>query len=191
MVSWFYAKEFLKFSKAYFTNVPQQKYLSCLYSFQCVFHGDSKFSNKTQHFWLFLQIWWQFSCVVCLRMKSVKIHRQSLGREKGGLPTWPWLTLSHRKSRWNNNKSQAFFASGWTLNLLSLPYDCLSCPYDSRLLQWLYDSTLTPRDPNKFLSSLRNTQVYSVNTERTLGYIVRSFLTRPICNGFWWAFAHA
>ena len=44
------------------------QYQACLYSFECIFHWDSKYGHEMPQFWHFLQTLWHFWPVVCTRL---------------------------------------------------------------------------------------------------------------------------
>ena len=59
----FVFSKFSQFQRLFYKILNQ--YQACLYLFECIFHGDSKYSNEVQKLWHFWHCLCKFRSVVC------------------------------------------------------------------------------------------------------------------------------
>ena len=65
---------FLLISKSQFVFKLMNWYQACLYLFECIFHGDSKYSNESQYIWIF----WTFCVIFDLSSAAWKAFNYTL-----------------------------------------------------------------------------------------------------------------
>ena len=66
------------FSKFLRFHTFLNQYQACLYLFECISHGDSKYSHKIPEFWIFWNFWdiLNLSSAHAIRVKSIKAQVQ-------------------------------------------------------------------------------------------------------------------